>query len=127
MIADVPATNLLGGDPRRTREAITDPVMFRRLLYAKNLVLWAFVAPLCSVVALIIGISNHDYLAMVITIIAITVMPFGVLGISAWVGIRFPPLPCLLEGIGSFSKSDRIIFLTKSFLRQIFSEYNSQK
>ena len=72
-----------------------DPVMFRRLLYAKNLVLWAFVAPLCSVVALIIGISNHDYLAMVITIIAITVMPFGVLGISAWVGIRFPyhPIP----------------------------------
>ena len=27
---------------------------------------------------------------MVITIIAITVMRFGVLGISAWVGIRFP-------------------------------------
>ena len=69
--------------------------MFRRLLYAKNLVLWAFVAPVCSVVALIIGTSNHDYVAMVITIIAITVMPFGVLGISAWVGIRFPyhPIP----------------------------------
>ena len=32
---------------------------------------------------------------MAITIIAITVMPFGVLGISAWVGIRFPyhPIP----------------------------------
>ena len=77
------------------RAALDDPVMFRRLLYAKNLVLWAFVAPLCSVVAVIIGISNHDYVAMVITIIAITVMPFGVLGISAWVGIRFPyhPIP----------------------------------
>ncbi len=95
MLADVPATNLLGPDPRRTRTALDDPVMFRRLLYAKNLVLWAFVAPLCSFVALIIGTSNHDYAAMVITIIAITVMPFGVLGISAWVGIRFPyhPIP----------------------------------
>ena len=95
MIADVPATNLLGPDPRRTRAALDDPVMFRRLLYAKNLVLWAFVAPVCSVIALIIGTSNHDYAAMVITIIAITVMPFGVLGISAWVGIRFPyhPIP----------------------------------
>ena len=95
MIADVPATNLLGPDPRRMKAALDDPVMFRRLLYAKNLVLWAFVAPVCSVVALIIGTSNHDYVAMVITIIAITVMPFGVLAISAWVGIRFPyhPIP----------------------------------
>ena len=95
MIADVPATNLLGPDPERTRAALDDPVMFRRLLYAKNLVLWAFVAPVCSFVALIIGTSNHDYVAMFITIIAITVMPFGVLGISAWVGIRFPyhPIP----------------------------------
>ena len=93
MIADVPATNLLGPDPERTRAALDDPVMFRRLLFAKNLVLWSFVAPVCSVVALIIGTSNHDYVAMVITIIAITVMPFGVLGISAWVGIRFPYHP----------------------------------
>ena len=95
MIADVPATNLLGPDPRRTSAALDDPVMFRRLLYAKNLVLWTFVAPVCSIVAVIIGTSNHDYVAMAITIIAITVMPFGVLGISAWVGIRFPyhPIP----------------------------------
>ncbi len=95
MIADVPATNLLGPDPQRTRAALDDPVIFRRLLYAKNLVLWTFVAPVCSVVAVIIGTSNHDYIAMVITIIAIMVMPFGVLGISAWVGIRFPyhPIP----------------------------------
>jgi len=95
MIADVPATNLLGPDARRTRAALDDPVMFRRLLFAKNLVLWGFVAPVCSLVAVIIGFSNHDYIAMVITIIAITVMPFGVLGISAWVGIRFPyhPIP----------------------------------
>jgi len=95
MIADVPATNLLGPDPRRTTAALDDPVMFRRLLFAKNLVLWAFVAPVCSVVAVIIGTSDHDYVGMVITIIAITVMPFGVLAISAWVGIRFPyhPIP----------------------------------
>ena len=95
MIADVPATNLLGPDPVRTRAALDDPVMFRRLLYAKNLVLWTFVAPVCSVVAVIIGCSNNDYVAMVITIIAIIVMPFGVLGISAWVGIGFPyhPIP----------------------------------
>ena len=97
MIADVPATNLLGPDPRRTRAALDDPVKLRRLLYAKNLVLWAFVAPVCSLVAVIIGISDHDYTGMVLAIIAITVMPFGVLGISAWVGIRFPYHPIALR------------------------------
>ena len=39
MIADVPATNRLGPDARRTRAALDDPQMFRRLIYAKNLVL----------------------------------------------------------------------------------------
>ncbi len=95
MIADVPATNLAGPDPERMRAALDDPAMFRRLIHAKNFVLWTFVAPVCSAVAVFIGISKHDYVAMVITIIAITLMPFGVLGISAWVGIRFPyhPIP----------------------------------
>ena len=93
MIAVVPATNLLGPDARRTGAALDDPVTFRRLLYAKNVVLWVFVAPVCSLVAVVVGASNHDYAAMVITVIAITVMPFGVLGISAWVGIRIPYHP----------------------------------
>ena len=95
MIADVPATNLLGPDARRTRAALDDPALFRRLLYAKNLVLWTFVAPFCSVVAVIIGVSDHDYTGMILAVIAIMVLPFGVLGISAWVGIRFPyhPIP----------------------------------
>jgi len=71
MISDVPATNLLGPDARRMRAALDDPVMFRRLLYAKNLVLWVLIAPLCSVVALAVGCNNHDYIAMVVAIVAI--------------------------------------------------------
>ena len=95
IITDVPATNLLGPEPRRMSVGLDDPVMFRRVLYAKNLILLTFVAPVCSLVAVIIGTSDHDYVAMVITIVAFTVMPFGVLGISAWVGIRFTyhPIP----------------------------------
>ena len=85
--------------------------MFRRLLYAKNLVLWVFVAPFCSVVALIIGISDHDYAGMVLAVIAITVMPFGVLGISAWVGIRFPYHPIPLRERWSHRKSWRHMLL----------------
>jgi len=95
MISDVPATNVLGPDARRIIAAIGDPVMFRRLLYAKNLVLWTLVAPLCTVIAVGIGLNAHNYVAMAVSILAIVVMPFGALGVSAWVGIRFPyhPIP----------------------------------
>jgi len=95
MMSDVPATNVLGPDARRVVAALDDPVMFRRLLYAKNIVLWTVVAPVCTVIALAIGINSRDYVAMGFSIMAIVVMPFGALGISAWVGIRFPyhPIP----------------------------------
>lgn len=95
MISDVPATNVLARDPERMMLALGDPAMFRRLLYAKNIALWLLVAPVCSVVAVGIGINNHELTAMIVAMVAIAVLPFGALGLSAWVGIRFPyhPIP----------------------------------
>ena len=95
MYSDVPATNVLGPDAHRISIAIEDSVMFRRLLVAKNIVLWMVVTPVCSVVALVVGLTQHDLLATLYTIVWIGVVPFGFLGISAWVGILFPyhPMP----------------------------------
>ncbi len=95
MYADVPSTNVLGPDAKRIVAAFDDPVMFRRLLYAKNLVLWLVVTPVCAIVAVINGLINHQFLATLYTVVAIGVVPFGVLAISAWVGIVFPyhPMP----------------------------------
>ena len=99
MFSDVPATNLLGADAARTADALDDPVVFRRLMYAKNVVLWVLVAPLCSVIAVGIGVAGHDYVAMILSILAICVMPFGTLALSAWLGIWFPyhPIPISLR------------------------------
>ena len=95
MYSDVPATNVLAPDRHRVMAAIDDPVMLRRLLYAKNVVLWTFITPVCAVIALVTGIFGHDLLSTLYTVIWIGVVPFGALGISAWVGILFPyhPLP----------------------------------
>lgn len=95
MYSDVPATNVLGPDRRRVMAAIDDPVLLRRLLYAKNIALWTIITPVCAVIALFTGILGHDLLATFYTVIWIGVVPFGVLGISAWVGILFPyhPMP----------------------------------
>lgn len=96
MFSDVPATNVLGPDARRVVVALHDPEMFRRLLYAKNIVLWFLIAPLCSVIAIAIGLDAHDPTATIVSIAAIAIVPFGALGISAWVGIRFPYHPIAL-------------------------------
>ena len=95
MFSDVPATNVLGPDANRVVAAFDDPTMFRRLLYAKNIVLWMIVTPICAIVAVIVGLQDHDLLATLYTIVWIGVVPFGILGISSWVGILFPyhPMP----------------------------------
>jgi hypothetical protein len=95
MYSDVPATNVLGPDPARVIAALDDPRLFRRLLYAKNVVLWLIVTPVCAVVALIVGLRQHDLLSTLYTVVWIGVVPFGILSISSWVGIVFPyhPMP----------------------------------
>jgi hypothetical protein len=95
MYSDVPSTNVLGPDAKRILAAMDAPVMLRRLLYAKNIVLWLLVTPLCALVALVSGLLNHSLLSTVYTVVALAVIPFGFLAVSAWVGILFPyhPMP----------------------------------
>ncbi len=90
MLADVPATNVLGSDAVRARSALDDPDALKRLLYAKNAVLWLLVAPASALVALGIGFARSDWATTTVTIIGILVVPIGSLGIAAWLGIWFP-------------------------------------
>ncbi len=93
MYADVPATNVLAPDRERVLAALDQPVMLRRLLYAKNVALWCFVAPFCAIVAVLIGFFDHDWPPVLVSITAIGVVPFGVLGVAGWVGILWPYHP----------------------------------
>jgi hypothetical protein len=95
MYSDVPATNVLGPDADRIVSALGDPVMLRRLLYAKNIVLWLLVTPVCAVVAVVNGILDHSLLSTAYTLVGIGILPFGVLAVSGWVGILLPyhPMP----------------------------------
>ena len=90
MLADVPATNILGSDTERIVAAIDDPTVLRRLLYAKSAVLWLLVTPVCVLVAIGIGIDRERWSTTVVTIIGIIVVPIGSLGIAGWLGIYFP-------------------------------------
>jgi hypothetical protein len=70
--------------------AIDDPVMIRRLLNAKAILLWFLVAPFCLVVALVSGIVSGYWLATLYSAICIAIIPIGVLGVSQWMGIIWP-------------------------------------
>ncbi len=95
MYSDVPSTNVLGPDARRVVAAMEDPALIQRMLYAKNIVLWLMVTPVCALVALINGLLNGSLLSTLYTVVAVGVLPFGFLAISGWVGILFPyhPMP----------------------------------
>lgn len=95
MYSDVPATNVLAPDAVRVLAAIDQPLALRRILVARNIVLWCVVAPVCLLIAFIDGYRSSDRLVDVYSAIAIGVIPFGVLSVSAWVGILFPyhPIP----------------------------------
>jgi hypothetical protein len=96
MLADVPATNVLGSDARRMAAVLDRGDDLRRLLVARNVVLWLLVIPVCVVVAVVdSAMTNASALTTVATVGALTVLPTGTLGIAAWLGVLFPyhPMP----------------------------------
>jgi len=97
MYSDVPSTNVLTPDRVRVLAALDDPKMLNRLLGAKVAVLWLFVAPFCSILAVAEGIQRHDVLLIVAAIVGICVIPVGCLPVAALVGIRWPYHPLELR------------------------------
>ena len=101
MYSDVPATNVLASDRQRVLAVLDDPPMLSRLLYAQNFTLWCFVAPVCTVVAVIIGYFHHDWPPTLVSVVAIAIVPFGALGVAGWVGIIWPYHPASWASGGS--------------------------
>jgi hypothetical protein len=93
MLADVPATNVLGDDPQHALDALDDPVALRRLLYAKSIALWLLVCPGCAVVALAVGAATGDWQSAGMIAIWVLLVPAGTLGFSSWLGIYLPYHP----------------------------------
>jgi hypothetical protein len=95
MYSDVPATNVLGADAPQILDAIDRPLALRRILAARRIVLWSIVAPVCLLISFTIGFGTSDPIVAVYSVVAIGIIPFGVLAVSGWVGILYPyhPIP----------------------------------
>lgn len=100
MLADVPTTNVLGSDAARTAAALERPVELRRILLARQTVLWLLIVPIASVAAVVVGIVQHEAAAAVVTtVFLVGVGIWGPMAIAAWLGVRYPyhPLPLRLR------------------------------
>ena len=97
MYSDVPATNSLASDAARSVAALGDRTMTMRMMTAKRIALWILVAPVCSVVALVMGYRNHHWFAQVVTVAAVVILPMGTLSVAGWVGIVWPYHPRSLK------------------------------
>lgn len=95
MYSDVPATNVLACDTVRTLAAVDDARSLRLILMARRQMLWLVVAPVCLLIAFVDGVGAPDKVVIVYSAVAIGVIPFGVLAVSAWLGVLFPyhPIP----------------------------------
>ena len=95
MYSDVPATNVIANDPDAVLSRLDDRPGLYVLLGAKNAVLWLLVSPVCMAVALGVGWATDNLENTLLTMVWIAVVPFGVLGIAAWLGVFFPyhPIP----------------------------------
>jgi hypothetical protein len=107
MYADVPATNVLAVEPEAARYGLEHPRALRRLLDAQNIMLWLLVTPICLVIALVIGIHEHDAWKTSLSVIAVVFPPFGALGIAALIGIWFPYHPIPLRERWNLRSSSR--------------------
>jgi hypothetical protein len=90
MLADVPATNVLGSDPTRMSAALGRKSELRRRLTAKTLVLWLLVVPICVCVTIALARRDEPILAVLATMAALITIPFGTLAVAAWLGVLYP-------------------------------------
>lgn len=93
MFSDVLSTNVLGGDAARGLAALNDPAALKDFLRARTIVLWCLTAPLCVVIAVVIGLEVDHWLYTLATIVVVTILPLGALPACSLIGIRYPYHP----------------------------------
>jgi len=97
MLADVPATNMIGKDVDTMVPALDDSPRLQQLLRAKSITLSLLVGIPSAVVSILIGIYDGSYLRGFLIACVLLALPFGASSIAAWFGIVIPYRPVPLR------------------------------
>ncbi len=90
MLADTPATNVLGNDVTGALGALPDPQRLRRLMRVKTTALACIVGTVGAVVCMILAARDGRWAAGVATAALMFALPFGTTAVSSWLGVLLP-------------------------------------
>ena len=95
MLADVPATNQLAPEATRVIGLLDNEEGITHLLRAKQAALMLLVVPVAVITAILTGMVTHHWFTLAATTVWVTTVPLAGLGLSCFVGVRWPyhPLP----------------------------------
>jgi hypothetical protein len=115
MLGDTPSTNVAGLETNTALTVLDEPRSFRIWLAARSIVLTSLVGVPCAIIALVLGFEGQPPLKVLAACLVLAVLPFGILPISAWLGLVFPyhlrPLRWRWEHRGEWRRIVRWVLL----------------
>jgi len=93
MLADTPATNVMGSSPALALSVLRDRAAYWRWLAARCIVIGSIVGLASAVGVLYVGLGHYPWTEIVSACALVAFLPLGVLPVAAWLGILFPYHP----------------------------------
>ena len=93
MLADTPATNVMGSNTDLALSVLHDQAAYWRWLAARCIVIGSIIGVACAAGVLYVGIGSYPASEIIWACALVALLPVGVLPVAAWLGILFPYHP----------------------------------
>ena len=93
MLADTPATNVMGSNPALALSVLEDQAAYWRWLAARCIVIGSLIGVACAAGVMYVGVGHYPWSEIVWACALVALLPVGVLPVAAWLGIVFPYHP----------------------------------
>lgn len=93
MLADTPATNVMGSNPALALSVLEDQAAYWRWLAARCIVIGSIVGAACAAGVMYVGIGHYPWSDILFACALVALLPVGVLPVAAWLGILLPYHP----------------------------------
>jgi hypothetical protein len=93
MMADTPATNVMGSNSALALSVLQDQAAYWRWLAARCIVIGSIIGVACAAGVMYVGIGHYPWSEIIWACLIVASLPLGVLPVAAWLGILFPYHP----------------------------------
>jgi hypothetical protein len=93
MMADTPATNVMGSNSALALSVLQDQAAYWRWLAARCIVIGSIIGVACAAGVMYVGIGHYPWSEIIWACLLVASLPLGVLPVAAWLGILFPYHP----------------------------------